>query len=90
MIFVIDILLLRYRFNVGVIMQEVRQELKWADGKEIKNEVDLQVLDLLGPKTEADFSPQTKQSKKLKTDKPNQESRGSKNDVEPISVNDGE
>jgi len=52
--------------------------------------VDLQVLDLLGPKTEADFSPQTKQSKKLKTDKPNQESRGSKNDVEPISVNDGE
>ena len=90
MIFVIDILLLRYRFNVGVIMQEVRQELKWADGKEIKNEVDLQVLDLLGPKTEADFSPQTKQSKKLKTDKPNQESRGPKNDVEPISVNDGE
>jgi glutaminyl-tRNA synthetase len=80
----------RYRFNVGLIMQEVRQELKWADGKEIKHEVDLQVLDLLGPKTEADFSPQIKQIKKLKTDKPNQESRGSKNDVEPITENDGE
>lgn len=71
-------------------MQEVRQELKWADGKEIKNEVDLQVLDLLGPKTEADFSPHIKQSKKFKMDKSNRESRGSKNDVQPISVNDGE
>lgn len=71
-------------------MHEVRQELKWADGKEIKNEVDLQVLDLLGPKTEADFSPQIKQSKKFKTDKCNQELKDSKNDVEPVPVNDGE
>lgn len=71
-------------------MQEVRQELKWADGKEIKNEVDLQVLDLLGPKTEADFSSQIKQSKKFKTDKPNLESRRSKTDVKPITVTDGE
>jgi len=71
-------------------MQEVRQELKWADGKEIKNEVDMQVLDLLGPKTEADFSPQIKQSKRFKTDKPNPESRGSKKDVEPVTENDGE
>jgi glutaminyl-tRNA synthetase len=90
LIYLIDILLLRYRFNVGVIMQEVRQELKWADGKAIKNEVDLQVLDLLGPKTEDDFSPQIKQSRKFKTDKPNEESRGSKNDVEPVTVTDGE
>ena len=50
----------------------------------------MQVLDLLGPKTEADFSTQIKQNKKFKNDKPNQESRGSKNDVEPITVNDGE
>lgn len=38
-------------------MQEVRQELKWADGKAIKNEVDMQVLDILGPKTEEDKKP---------------------------------
>ncbi|PSN34384.1 putative glutamine--tRNA ligase [Blattella germanica] len=56
----------RYRFNVGIIMQEVREALKWADGKAIKYEVDLQVLDILGPKTESDFSAQTKTNKKAK------------------------
>uniref|UniRef100_A0A8C7Z514 Glutamine--tRNA ligase n=1 Tax=Oryzias sinensis TaxID=183150 RepID=A0A8C7Z514_9TELE len=34
---------------------EARSALKWADGKVIKNEVDMQVLHLLGPKTEADL-----------------------------------
>lgn len=33
----------RYRFNSGIIMQAVRADLKWADGKAIKNEVDIQV-----------------------------------------------
>lgn len=33
----------RYRYNSGVIMQAVRSELQWADGKAIKNEVDIQV-----------------------------------------------
>jgi glutaminyl-tRNA synthetase len=71
-------------------MQEVRQELKWADGKAIKNEVDLQVLDLLGPKTEADFSLQIKQSKKAKTGKPSAESRELTKDVQPVVVIEGE
>jgi glutaminyl-tRNA synthetase len=71
-------------------MQEVRQELKWADGKAIKNEADLQVLDLLGPKTEADFSLQIKQSKKAKTGKPSAESRELAKDVELIAVNESE
>lgn len=39
-------------------MQDVRQQLKWADGKAIKHEVDIQVLDILGPKTEEDKKPQ--------------------------------
>ncbi|KAK6632385.1 hypothetical protein RUM44_007427 [Polyplax serrata] len=52
-----ELLKARYRFNTGLIMQEVRQELKWADGKAIKNEVDMQVLDILGPKTEEDKKP---------------------------------
>lgn len=33
----------RYKFNSGIIMQAVRSNLKWADGKAIKNEVDVQV-----------------------------------------------
>lgn len=45
----------RYHFNMGLLMGEVRSALKWADGKVVKNEVDLQVLQLLGPKTEADL-----------------------------------
>lgn len=33
----------RYRFVSGIIMQAVRVDLPWADGKAIKNEVDVQV-----------------------------------------------
>lgn len=34
----------RYRFNSGIVMQAVRADLPWADGKAIKNEVDVQVF----------------------------------------------
>uniref|UniRef100_A0A6Q2YJG1 Glutamine--tRNA ligase n=1 Tax=Esox lucius TaxID=8010 RepID=A0A6Q2YJG1_ESOLU len=50
----------RYRFNMGLLMGEARCGLMWADGKMIKNEVDLQVLHLLGPKTEADLEKKPK------------------------------
>uniref|UniRef100_A0A8C7YZ75 Glutamine--tRNA ligase n=1 Tax=Oryzias sinensis TaxID=183150 RepID=A0A8C7YZ75_9TELE len=50
----------RYRFNIGLLMGEARSALKWADGKVIKNEVDMQVLHLLGPKTEADLEKKPK------------------------------
>ncbi|XP_073425693.1 glutamine--tRNA ligase-like [Dendrobates tinctorius] len=50
----------RYRFNMGLLMGEARHGLKWADGKIIKNEVDMQVLHLLGPKTEADLEKKPK------------------------------
>lgn len=33
----------RYRYNTGVLMQKVRTELFWADGKAVKCEVDVQV-----------------------------------------------
>ncbi|XP_075972930.1 glutaminyl-tRNA synthetase [Anticarsia gemmatalis] len=58
----------RYRFNSGIVMQAVRADLPWADGKAIKNEVDVQILDLLGPKTEADLAPPPKAEKKPKGD----------------------
>ncbi|XP_074861719.1 glutamine--tRNA ligase isoform X2 [Carettochelys insculpta] len=53
----------RYRFNMGLLIGEARSRLRWADGKSIKNEVDLQVLHLLGPKTEADLEKKPKAGK---------------------------
>ncbi|KFM68600.1 putative glutamine--tRNA ligase, partial [Stegodyphus mimosarum] len=44
----------RYSFNTGLLMAEARKELPFADGKYIKNEVELQILDILGPKTAED------------------------------------
>lgn len=59
----------RYRFNSGPLMQQVRNILKWADGKAVKNEFDIQLLYLLGPKTEIDLIPisKTKQPKDKQT-----------------------
>lgn len=33
----------RYKFNLGVVLQQVRNKLPWANGKSVKSEVDLQV-----------------------------------------------
>uniref|UniRef100_A0A8C0U1I6 glutamine--tRNA ligase n=1 Tax=Cyanistes caeruleus TaxID=156563 RepID=A0A8C0U1I6_CYACU len=38
-----ELLAERYHFNMGLLMGEARNQLRWADGKTIKNEVDLQV-----------------------------------------------
>ena len=43
------------------VVGEVRSGLKWADGKAIKGEIDMQVLDLLGPKTADDMKKPNKQ-----------------------------
>ncbi|XP_055530589.1 probable glutamine--tRNA ligase [Wyeomyia smithii] len=59
-----DILDQRYRFNIGKILAETRGLLLWADGKAIKNEVDVQIFDLLGPKTDEDLAPPPKITKK--------------------------
>jgi len=59
----------RYRYNTGMLMAEVRKALKWADGKAVKSEIDVQVLDILGPKTEADLAPPPKAEKKPKEGK---------------------
>jgi hypothetical protein len=50
-------------------MQQVRNNLKWVDGKAVKNEFDVQILDLLGPKTETDMTPVPKQLKETKMKK---------------------
>jgi len=59
----------RYRFNVFPLMSEIRNTLKWADGKHIKSEIDIVVLSILGPKTEADLAPPPKADKSAKQSK---------------------
>lgn len=56
----------RYRFNAFKIVQEVREAMPWADGKQVKNEVDVQIFDLLGEKTAADLAPPPKKQKEKK------------------------
>ena len=50
-------------------MSEVRNTLKWADGKHLKSEIDLVVLSILGPKTQADLAPPPKVDKSAKQPK---------------------
>ena len=59
----------RYRFNTGLLMANVRKKLKWADGKKVKSEIDVQIFDLLGHKTDADLLPPPKTEKKSGKDK---------------------
>lgn len=55
----------RYQFNLGKLLGEARQVLKFADGRIVKREMDMQVLDLLGPKTEIDMkAPKGKKKEK--------------------------
>ena len=64
-----DVLANRWRFNAGPLMGRVRAKLKWADGKAVKSEVELQLLDLLGPKTDEDLLPPPKKEKSKGTGK---------------------
>lgn len=68
----------RYRFNVFSLMSEVRNSLKWADGKVVKSEIEIQVLSLLGPKTEEDLAPPPKTEKVAKQPKPAKATSNSK------------
>ena len=84
----------RYRFNSGLLMSDVRKKLKWADGKAVKNEIDIQILDLLGPKTEADLAPPPKEKKVAKdksatsSDKKSDKAQKSSNNNDRKSVED--
>ncbi|KAG1652429.1 putative glutamine--tRNA ligase [Nymphon striatum] len=56
----------RYRYNIGKILADARSKLKWADGKCLKNEVDIQVICILGPKTDEDNEKPSKKPNKKK------------------------
>ncbi|CAH1124908.1 unnamed protein product [Ceutorhynchus assimilis] len=87
-IFKNELLEKRYRFNAGPLMQKVREELPWADGKAIKNEIDLQILDILGPKNEADLAPVSKKNPKVAkvVEKPKNTEENSKDQQQPQSL----
>jgi hypothetical protein len=52
-----------YKDTCSLYIDWIRNQLKWADGKAIKSEIDMQLLDLLGPKTEEDLAPVKKADK---------------------------
>ncbi|VDP40604.1 unnamed protein product [Heligmosomoides polygyrus] len=58
----------RYTFNLGKLLGEARSLLPWADGAYVKKEVDLRVLELLGPKTIDDVAPKKKVGENYTTD----------------------
>uniref|UniRef100_UPI00358DE5DD glutamine--tRNA ligase isoform X2 n=1 Tax=Myxine glutinosa TaxID=7769 RepID=UPI00358DE5DD len=45
----------RYNFNMGLLMAETRKLLRWADGKAVKNEVDMQTQKMKGEKNHLDI-----------------------------------
>lgn len=62
----------RYRFNTGMLLGKIAEQLKWVDMKIAKSELDMQLLDLLGPKTSEDLEPvkKEKSGKQAKAAKP--------------------
>ncbi|BFF89765.1 probable glutamine--tRNA ligase [Drosophila madeirensis] len=75
----------RYHFNSFKILQDVRSELKWADAKSVKAAIDVEIFDLLGPKTEADLKPPVKQNEKPKAAKAKPEPNQTAQAVEAAS-----
>eukprot|EP01116_Phalansterium_solitarium_P013460 TRINITY_DN30823_c0_g1_i1.p1 TRINITY_DN30823_c0_g1~~TRINITY_DN30823_c0_g1_i1.p1 ORF type:complete len:773 (-),score=346.87 TRINITY_DN30823_c0_g1_i1:174-2492(-) len=53
----------RYAYPVGKLLAAARGALKWADSGALKDELDAQLAQLLGPKTAADSEPKPKQPK---------------------------
>ncbi|CAH3145871.1 unnamed protein product [Porites evermanni] len=80
-----ELLKKRYKFNVGMIMGKAREKLKWADGKAIKSEIDMQILDLLGPKTEEDM--QRTNAKEPKNNKEGKKTKESSSVSAELQVN---
>ena len=52
-----ELLAERYSGPLPAVLQELRDTLKWGDGKIMKEEFDAQILALLGPKTDEDNKP---------------------------------
>lgn len=53
----------RYHFNQNILLGQVTRGLKWADVALVRAELEAQISELLGPKTEADLKPIEKKKK---------------------------
>ena len=62
----------RYRFNIGMLLGKARTRIPFVDGQKLKNALDLEILELLGPKTDKDLT-KPKKDKKVKNPKKNEE-----------------
>ena len=59
----------RYAYSLGGICTELRERIRWADSKLVKEELDAQLFKMLGPKTEEDSMMAMEKSKKTKSKK---------------------
>ncbi|CAN6340850.1 unnamed protein product [Urochloa humidicola] len=53
----------RYRINVGSLCGQVRKRQPWGDAKLVKEEIEKRLVEILGPKTEADNAKPMKKKK---------------------------
>ena len=54
----------RYHYNAKPLLPKIKAQLKFADGAAIKQELDKQIVAILGPKQEADNVKLDKKAKK--------------------------
>lgn len=79
-----------YRKSFIICLAELRQtNLRWADGGNVKREVDLQLIVLLGPKTEEELAP-VKKKTESKKEKPKPATNNGTNGVESKTKEDEE
>jgi len=57
----------RYRINVGSLCGQVRKRHPWGDAKLVKEEIEKRLVEILGPKTEADNAKPMKKKKEKPT-----------------------
>lgn len=57
----------RYRINVGSLCGQVRKRHPWGDAKLVKEEIEKRLMEILGPKTEADNAKPMKKKKEKPT-----------------------
>lgn len=76
----------RYHFNTGTLLGEVSKQLKWVDMKKVKSEIDMQLLDVLGPKTEEDKKPINKKAGKKNAEKKPDASKKTNEQQAPVDL----
>jgi len=76
----------RYNFPIGKLLGSLRSHpaLLFSDGKAVKDELDAQILNLLGPKTDADSAKPKKAPKQPKVENKDEEKAESYSSIEEL------